>query len=69
VVEQAKEALNWSITVIIGVCAGIVLSFILIGVIIFPIVGIANLVFCIMGAVAASSGKPYRVPFSLRLIK
>jgi uncharacterized Tic20 family protein len=67
--DQSKEALNWSITAIIGYCAGIILSFIVIGVIIFPIVGIAHLVFCIMGAVAGSSGKPFRVPFALRLVK
>jgi uncharacterized Tic20 family protein len=68
-VDQSKEALNWSITAMIGIFAGIVLSFILIGVILFPIVGICNLVFCIMGAVAGSSGKPFRVPFAIRLIK
>jgi len=68
VLDQSKEALNWSITVIIGWFIGIVTTFILIGFLVFAVIVICNLVFGIMGAVAASNGKPYRVPFALRLI-
>jgi hypothetical protein len=68
VLDQSKEALNWSITVIIGWFIGIITTFILIGFLVFAVVVICQLVFCIMGAVAASAGKPYRVPFALRLI-
>jgi hypothetical protein len=32
-------------------------------------VGICHLVFCIMGAVAVSSGKSFRAPFAIRLLK
>lgn len=67
--DQAKEALNWSITAIIGYVAGIILTFVLIGVVVILALGIAHLVFCIMGAIAVSSGKPFRVPFAIRLIK
>ncbi|WP_299084043.1 DUF4870 domain-containing protein [uncultured Paraglaciecola sp.] len=67
--DQSKEALNWSITVLIGYVVGFVLSFIVIGVIVFPIVGICHLIFCIMGTVATSKGNQYRVPFAIRLIK
>jgi uncharacterized protein len=69
VVDQSKEALNWSITAIIGYCAGLILTIILVGVLVMLVVGIAHLVFCIMGAIAASSGKPFRVPFAIRLVK
>lgn len=69
VVDQSKEALNWSITAIVGYFAGVLLTFILIGVLVMLVVAIAHLVFCIMGAIAASSGKPFRVPFAIRLIK
>jgi len=69
VLDQSKEALNWSITVLIGWFIGIITTFILIGFLVFIIVVICTLVFCILGAVAASGGKPYRVPFALRLIK
>lgn len=67
--DQAKEALNWSITAIIGYFAGIILSFIVIGIFVIMVVGICHLVFCIMGAVAASNGKTFRAPFAIRLIK
>jgi uncharacterized Tic20 family protein len=69
VLDQSKEALNWAITALIGWFAGVILTFILIGVLVFVVVGLSHLIFCIMGAVAASNGKTYRVPFAIRLIK
>jgi uncharacterized protein len=69
VLDQSKEALNWSITAIIGYCVGFILTFILIGVLVFAVVGICHLVFCVMGAIGASNGQQYRVPFAVRLIK
>lgn len=67
--EHAKESLNWSITALIGYAVGIVLTIILVGVLVIAVVCILNLVFCIMGAVAASKGEPFRVPWAIRLIK
>jgi uncharacterized protein len=67
--DQAKEALNWSITAAIGFIAGTILMIILIGGLVVAAVWIANLVFCIMGAIATSKGAPFRVPFAIRLIK
>ena len=56
---------NWDIAYFIG----IILSFILIGVLVFPVVGICHLVFCIMGAIGTSKGNAFRVPFAIRLLK
>lgn len=67
--DQSKEALNWSITAMIGYFAGFILTFVLIGVLVLFAVGICHLVFCVMGAMATSAGKPFRVPFAIRLIK
>lgn len=67
--EQAKEALNWSITAFIGYIVGLILTVILIGIVVMMAVGICHLVFCIMGAVAASNGKAFKSPFAIRLIK
>jgi uncharacterized Tic20 family protein len=67
--DQAKEALNWSITAAIGYISGMVLMVILIGFLVLPAVGICHLVFCILGAVGASNGNKFRVPFAIRLIK
>jgi uncharacterized protein len=69
VLDQSKEALNWSITAIIGYCVGFILTFILIGVLVIAVVVICNLVFCVLGAIGASNGQQYRVPFAVRLIK
>ena len=69
VLDQSKDALNWAITAMIGWFAGVILTFVLIGVLVFVVVGLAHLIFCIMGAVGASSGQQYRVPFAIRLIK
>jgi hypothetical protein len=67
--DQGTEALNWSITALIGCFAGIILSIIGIGVLVTLAVMLINLVFCVMGAVATSKGDSFRVPFALRLIK
>lgn len=69
ILDQAKEALNWSITAAIGYVASMVLMVILIGGLLLAVVGIVHLVFCIMGAVAVSNGKTFRVPFAIRLVK
>src|SRR5690606_35540949 len=69
VLDQSKEALNWSITALIGYVAGMILMVVLIGALVMAVVGICHLVFCIMGVIGASSGKNFRVPFALRLIK
>jgi uncharacterized Tic20 family protein len=67
--DQAKEALNWGITFLLAVIAGQILAIILVGFLVIGAAWLCNLIFCIMGAVAASNGKPFRVPFALRLIK
>lgn len=67
--DQSREALNWSITVLIGWIVGYILLFILIGFAVLPLVAICDIVFCIMGAVSVSDGKKYRVPFAIRLVK
>lgn len=69
ILDQSKEALNWSITALIGYVAGMILAVIIIGVFVMAAVGICHLVFCILGVIAVSSGKPFRVPYALRLIK
>ena len=81
--EQAKEALNWWITV-----AGVwivlwLLTLILVAVTcsgrlfctggflgFLPwLAAIGGVIFAIMGGIAANKGEPYRYPFAVRLIK
>lgn len=66
---HAVESLNWSITAIIGYAIATVLTFVVIGVLLFPVIGICHLIFCILGALAASKGEDYRCAFAIRLIK
>lgn len=67
--DQSKEALNWSITAIFAYIVALILSVVVIGLLLIPVIGICHLVFCIMGAVATSKGNGFRVPFAIRLIK
>ena len=68
-IGQAKEALNFQITVVIAMIIAIVLMFVLIGMLLVPLIAIGNLVLCIMAGMKANSGEDYRYPFALRLIK
>ena len=67
--EQGKEALNFQITMLIAFVGAWILVFVLIGALLFPLLLVVNLVFCILAAVAASKGEHYRYPFAIRLLK
>ena len=67
--DQAKEALNFQITVILGYFVCMVLSFVVIGVVLMFVLFLADLVLCIMAALAAKRGENYRYPFAVRLLK
>ncbi|MCF7750965.1 DUF4870 domain-containing protein [Bacillus subtilis subsp. subtilis] len=69
VTDQAKEALNFQITITIAMLICFVLMIVIIGGLLAPLVGIVNIVFCIIAAVKANNGEAYRYPFTLRLIK
>ncbi|SNR60815.1 hypothetical protein SAMN05192560_0087 [Methylobacillus rhizosphaerae] len=66
--EHAREALNFQITLLIGYVISSILMYILIGFMLAGILWVANIVFCILAAIAASNGEEYRYPFTLRLI-
>ncbi|MEB0135983.1 DUF4870 domain-containing protein [Actimicrobium sp. CCC2.4] len=69
IAQESAEALNFQLTVMIGYVICGVLTLVLIGLLAFPLLYVVNIVFCILGAVAASKGTGYRYPFVLRLIK
>jgi uncharacterized Tic20 family protein len=66
--DQAKEALNFQISVLIASFIAGISMFILIGFLLLPLVWVANIVFCIFAAISTSKGETYRYPFCLRLI-
>ncbi len=67
--ESAVEALNFSILYTIAQLVAIVLVAVIIGMLLLPLIGIAGLILCILGAIAANRGEPYRYPVNLRLVK
>ena len=75
VADQAKESLNFNITVSAVFLVLLVLSLVTLGIgfiVTLPImliVGIAALVLIIMAAIKANDGIAYRYPFTVRLIK
>jgi uncharacterized Tic20 family protein len=69
VAEQAKESLNFQITVFLLGLVFALLALVLIGFVFLWLLGVANLVLVIIAAIQTSSGKPYRYPFCLRLVK
>jgi uncharacterized protein len=67
--DQAVEALNFNITVLIAILISVLLIFVIIGFVLLPIIGIAWLVFTIIGAITANDGRPYRYPINIRMVK
>jgi len=69
--DQGKEALNFQITVMIIGVALFVLTCLTLGMAapLVGILGLVDLIFCILAGVAAGEGKRYRYPWALRLIK
>ncbi|RDS86806.1 DUF4870 domain-containing protein [Dyella psychrodurans] len=66
--SEAKEALNFQITITIAGIACTILQVILIGFLLMGVLWFVNLIFCIVAAVKVSSDGHYRYPFALRLI-
>ena len=73
--EQAKEALNFNITLAGIMVVLLALGFLTVGIgfiVIGPLmllIGLAALVFIIIAAIKSNEGVAYRYPFTLRLIK
>ena len=68
--SNGKEAINFQITISIGLLICVPLMFVLIG---FPLalaIGLAGLILTIMAAVKVSNGEyDYKYPFAIRLLK
>jgi uncharacterized protein len=69
VAANAKESLNFHISVYIYALCCIPLAFILIGIPLLVVIGIGSLVFAIIAAVRASDGQCYHYPLTLRLVR
>lgn len=68
VADQAKEALNFHITVLLAIIASIILIFVVVGIFLLIAVAIGATVLSIVAAIRANDGEAYRYPFTLRLV-
>jgi uncharacterized Tic20 family protein len=67
--RHAVEALNFQITLTIAWFIAGILSIVLIGLVLLPIIWIGEIVFCIIAGLAANKGQEYRYPINIRLVK
>lgn len=67
--HAAKQALNFQISIAIGYAIAGVLSIVLVGVILFPILAVLHVVLPILAARSEARGQSYTYPFALNIIK
>ena len=65
---QGRELLNFQITYLIYAFVSFLLIFILIGIPLLFVVGIAMIVLTIIGIVRAAEGRVYRFPLTIRML-
>ena len=65
---QSKEALNFSLTLVIAWIGCVILSFVAIGFLLFPILFLIAFIMPIIAAVKVSKGESYQYPVALRLL-
>jgi len=69
VAENAKESLNFQITMVLAYIISAILILVIIGAFLFWILGIMNVVLVIVATIKASENRIYRYPFNMRLIR
>jgi uncharacterized protein len=68
VAEHAREALNFHLSLLIYVACCIPLIFVVIGIPLMILIGLASLVLGVIAAVKTSDGNTYRYPLTIRLV-
>ena len=66
---HAKSALNFQLTMLIASVVAGILTIIIIGFILLPVIGIVIIVFSIIAAMKANAGEYYTYPLSIKFIK
>lgn len=66
--DQAAQALNFQLLVLIGTFVSSLLTVVLIGALLWPVVVVISLVFGILGGMAANRGEWYRYPFNVNWV-
>ena len=66
--DQAVEALNFQITVLLAYIVSAILIILVIGLIMIFFVGVASLILAVLAGISAGRGEAYRYPVNLRII-
>lgn len=67
--ENSKNALNFQITIAIAYIIGWITTFLIVGFLILLAAWVVNIIFSIVGAVAANKGQVYKYPLTIPIIK
>lgn len=66
---NAVESLNFSLTMLLGMVASLLLLFVFVGIVGVIVIPIVTIILQILGALAANRGEVYRYPISIRFVK
>jgi uncharacterized Tic20 family protein len=71
VADQAREALNFNLSVLIYLMICTILTVFSLGILVFLLIGVALawLILCIVAAVHADRGEAYRYPLTMRMVR
>jgi hypothetical protein len=67
--QHARAALNFHITAAIAGVVASILTVVLIGFVLLPVIAVLVVVFAVMAAVAANQGQFYRYPLTIEFVK
>ncbi len=67
--KHSKLALNWQFSLLIYSFVSVILMIIIVGIIFLFVLGILNIVFCVIATVKASEGKYWKYPLSIPFFK
>jgi uncharacterized Tic20 family protein len=67
--ENGKESINFQISMTIYATIASLLIVVFVGIIILPVVIIAQIAFTIIASIKANNGKAYRYPLTIRFLK
>jgi len=68
VADQGRETLNFQITILLALCVGGALMWVLVGFVLVPLILLFHFVVTIIASVRAADGIAYRYPLCLRLL-
>lgn len=66
--QNAKNSINFQIVVFVALMVAGVLSFVFVGLLLFPLIGLADLILVLIATVRANDGQVYSYPYTPDII-